>query len=125
MLPLLPRDLDARFITALKAEFFGTLIFQFLGGMSGSYWGNGLSLAVTGAISAILGCISGLRQHPDVTLQFGLSAASTRCQISVPTARLRSVRHAGPDRQPRQEVTWYWYRVSNRHLVLGGSTIGF
>ena len=54
MPPIVPRDLDSRFITALQAEFIGTLLFQFLAALSGSAWGNGLSFAVLGAISGII-----------------------------------------------------------------------
>lgn len=46
MPPLVPRDIDARVVKALQAEFIGTLLFQLLASLSGTSWGNGLSLAI-------------------------------------------------------------------------------
>lgn len=52
MPPLVPRDIDTSpgFISAFQAEFIGTALFQFLGALSGTTWGNGLSFAILGAI---------------------------------------------------------------------------
>lgn len=50
MPPLVPRDIDARVVKALQAEFIGTLLFQLLASLSGTSWGNGLSLAILSAV---------------------------------------------------------------------------
>ncbi len=46
---LVPRDLDARFVNALQAEFLGTALLQFLAALSGTSWGYGFSYAALGA----------------------------------------------------------------------------
>ena len=47
---LVGADVDSRFATAVSAEFLGTLLFQFLGGVGGSSIANGLSYAVLGEL---------------------------------------------------------------------------
>lgn len=46
MPPLIPRDIDRRFADALKAEFLGTLLLQFLASLSGTSLGYGLAYTV-------------------------------------------------------------------------------
>ena len=46
---IVSRDMDAPFGLALQAEFIGTLLFQFLASLSGTSWGNGLSLTILSA----------------------------------------------------------------------------
>lgn len=43
---LIPRDIDKRFGDALKAEFLGTLLLQFLASLSGTSLGYGLSYTI-------------------------------------------------------------------------------
>ena len=70
---LVPRDLDARFVNALQAEFLGTALLQFMAALSGTSWGYGFSYAALGASNLTL------PSHQAVS---GTSSCQRQCSVA-------------------------------------------